>query len=99
VVKSPKIVFSGLQMAFGNQDADLRLAFDRLNRALLAANASAKVIAAHFYAPEGQLLSRLPGLGREMFRRDPLACAPFEVEGLPSIDASFGMDALAEASN
>jgi enamine deaminase RidA (YjgF/YER057c/UK114 family) len=99
VVKTPKIVFSGLQMAFGKQDTDLKLAFDRLNRALKSANPSAKVVAIHFYASEPEILPKLTGLGKELFRLDSLTSAPLEVEGLPSLDASFGMDAIAEAAN
>jgi enamine deaminase RidA (YjgF/YER057c/UK114 family) len=99
IVTTPKVVFSGMQMAFGKQDDDVKLAFDRLNRALQSANASAKVVAAHFYASQPDILSKLTGLGQELFHQGSLASAPLEIDGLPSLDASFGMDAIAEAAN
>jgi len=42
LVNSAKIVFSGTQMAFGDQDKDVRLAFDRLRKALEAQGVSYK---------------------------------------------------------
>ena len=96
VVKSPKVVFSGIQMAFGREDSDLRLAFDRLNRALSSLVHAGGVVSARFYTLDGSLSQKLPLLGRDLFHRNVLASATLEIEGLPSLDASAGMDVIAE---
>jgi hypothetical protein len=99
VVKTPKVVFSGIQMAFGREDADLRLAFERLNKALSSLVRTGGVVAARFYTMDRSLSQKLPLLGRDLFHRDALASATLEIEGLPSLDASVGMDVIAEGAN
>jgi hypothetical protein len=99
VVKTPKVVFSGIQMAFGREGSDMRLAFERLNKALSSMIPAGGVVAARFYTMDRALNQTLPLLGRELFHRDGLASSTFEVEGLPSLDASAGMDIIAEAVN
>jgi enamine deaminase RidA (YjgF/YER057c/UK114 family) len=99
VVKTPKIVFSGIQMAFGHEDADLRLAFERLNKALSALAPPGAVVAVRFYTIDNSLGKKLPALGPELFHRAALASAALEIEGLPSLDASLGMDVVAQGSN
>jgi hypothetical protein len=96
VVKTPKVVFSGIQMAFGHEDPDLRLAFERLNKALSSLVRTGGVVAARFYTMDRSLNQKLPLLGRDLFHRDALASATLEIEGLPSLDASVGMDVIAE---
>lgn len=96
VVNTPKVVFSGIQMAFGREDPDLRLAFERLNKALSSLVRTGGVVAARFYTVDHSLSEKLPLLGRELFRRDALASETLEIEGLPSLDASMGMDIVAE---
>ncbi len=98
-VRTPKIVFSGIQMAFGHEDADLRLAFERLNKALTALAPPGGVVAVRFYTMDNSLSKKLPALGPELFRRAALASTALEIEGLPSLDASLGMDIVAEGSN
>lgn len=98
VVKTPKVVFSGIQMAFGREDADVRLAFERLNKALSSLIPAGGIVAARFYSTDRSLNHKLPSLGRELFHQDALASSTFEVEGLPSLDASAGMDIIAEAN-
>ena len=99
VVKSPKVVFSGIQMAFGREDSDLRLAFDRLNKALSSLVRAGGVVSARFYTLDRSLSQRLPLLGQDLFHRKVLASATLEIEGLPSLDASVGMDVIAEGTN
>ena len=96
VVKGPKIVFSGIQMAFGREDPDLRLAFERLNKALGSTVRTGDVVAARFYVMDRSLSQKLPVLGRELFHREQLATGALEIESLPSLDASVGMDVIAE---
>jgi enamine deaminase RidA (YjgF/YER057c/UK114 family) len=99
VVKSPKVVFSGIQMAFGREDSDLRLAFERLEKGLSSLVGTGGVVAVRYYAMDVSLGQRLAGLGREMFHRGALAGSAVEVEGLPSLDASVGMEVVAEPGN
>jgi len=99
VVKTPKVVFSGIQMAFGREEADLRLAFERLNKALSSLIRAGGVVAVRFYTIDRSLSQRLPILGRELFHRDVLGSATLEIDGLPSLDASVGMDVVAEGVN
>jgi enamine deaminase RidA (YjgF/YER057c/UK114 family) len=98
VVHTPKIVFSGIQMAFGHDDADLRLAFERLNKALSSLIPQGGILAARFYIMDRSLDSKLPRLAGELFHRDAVAWATYEIEGLPSLDASFGMDVIAQGN-
>jgi hypothetical protein len=97
VVKTPKVVFSGIQMAFGREDSDLRLAFERLDKAIGSLGGSGGVVAVRFYAMDGLLSQKLARLGRELFHRDSLAGSVVEVEGLPSLDASVGMEIIGGA--
>jgi hypothetical protein len=97
VLKTPKIVFSGIQMAFGREDSDLRLAFERLDKAIGSLGGTGSVAAVRFYATDGSLSQKLAKLGREVFHKDSLAGPAVEVEGLPSLDASVGMDVIAGA--
>lgn len=86
-----KLVITGTQLAFGNQDKDLTLAFERLQKALIASNARLNgVVMAHLYMTpgstgsyDGQILVQFPN--RTLL----------PVEGLPSLDASFGVDVIA----
>ena len=94
VARTGKVVFSGLQMAFGQEEADLRLAFDRLKKALGPAN----VLAAHYYAMDHRVLETLPEQGRAAFGRAGLVSTIVDIEGLPSLDASLGMDVVAEGN-
>jgi len=94
VARTGKVVFSGLQMSFGKEDADLRLAFERLKKALGGAN----VIAAHYYAMDHRVLEKLPEQGRAAFARPDLSSTQVDIEGLPSLDANLGMDVVAEGN-
>jgi enamine deaminase RidA (YjgF/YER057c/UK114 family) len=99
VVKSPKVVFSGIQMAFGREESDLRLAFERLQKVVGPMVGTGGVVAVRYYAMDGSLGQKLAGLGREMFHRGALAGSAVEVEGLPSLDASVGMEVIAGPGN
>ena len=99
VVKTPKVVFSGIQMAFGHEDPDLRLAFERLEKSLSSLVGTGSVVAARFYVMDGSLAEKLAVMGRDLFHRSALAGSAVEIEGLPSLDASAGMEVIAEAGN
>jgi enamine deaminase RidA (YjgF/YER057c/UK114 family) len=90
-ITSEKIAFTGTRVAFGAEEKDGRLAFQRLDRDLATAGASsANIVFTRLYP-----LSSAIG---EMFRKlcfsgAPVAVVPFE--GLASIDAGFAVDAIA----
>jgi enamine deaminase RidA (YjgF/YER057c/UK114 family) len=90
-VSSPEIVITGTQLAFGNQDNDFKLAFERLEKALAAKNARFdRVVLSHYYVTSGALTNRIlalqpPGGTRSIF----------SIEALPSLDSPFGLDVIA----
>ena len=100
VVSAPKLVFSSTQLAFGNQESDVRLAFERLQRSIASLKAELNtVVMSHTY-----LISRgVSGTLREIYgafysKGSPPAATMLPVEGLPSLDASLGVDVVAIAA-
>ena len=95
-ISSPEIVITGTQLAFGTQDNDLKLAFDRLEKALAARNARFdQVVLSHLYVTSGALTSRVVTLHSA---RSAGARTLLPVEALPSLDAVFGLDVIAVPS-
>jgi len=94
VVHAPKIVMTGLQMAFRTTDADLRLAFERLGRALDPLGASAKdVFWVSGYTLTRPVQDKARLLEGEFFNG---ACGTLLLfEGLPSLDAGMAVDVIA----
>jgi enamine deaminase RidA (YjgF/YER057c/UK114 family) len=96
-VSAQKIVLTGTQMAFGFEDKDARLAFQRLSKALEPLGTSAKEIAmADFYPLSGGIAEQIRKIRTEFFdpRRAP-ATTMLTFEGLPSMGASFAIDVAA----
>ena len=93
----PRLVFTGSQMGFHSQDSDLRLAFQRLDKSLAAGQAAAAgVVFVRFYALTRGVADRVRQVSGEFFSKDrPPASTVVVLEGLPSLDASFGMDVVA----
>lgn len=93
LISSPQIVITGTQLAFGSQDSDLKLAFDRLEKALAAKNARFDHAAlSHLYVTSSALDQRVTAL-QSARSSGPSAVLP--VEALPSLDAPFGLDVIA----
>ena len=97
VVSAASLVFTGAQLAFRYQESDARLAFERLEKTLRAAGVSwPQVLCLNVY-PLSVQLSELARQVRGRFvdpARPPLGfLVPFE--GLPSMDASFSLEAVA----
>lgn len=96
-----RIVLTGTQLGFGKENSDLRLALERLGRNLEAAGAShGSVVYTHVYAmlrSTGDNVARqraaLPGASAS------IAGTNIVFEGLPSVDASFGIDVIARVEN
>jgi enamine deaminase RidA (YjgF/YER057c/UK114 family) len=92
-VAIPEIVITGTQLAFGGQDGDLKLAFDRLEKALAARNAHLdRVLISHLYVTSSALTSRALAL---QSARSAGTRTVLPVEALPSLDAPFGLDVIA----
>lgn len=96
-VLSQKIAFTGTQVAFGFEDNDARLAFQRIEKALEPLGASGKSVAqVNFYPLSNSIAEQVKRIRLEFFDRaflPPSTILPFE--GLPSIDASFAIDVAA----
>ncbi len=92
---APKLIFTGAQMAFGEKDADLRLAFERMEKALEPLGATYRdVVFAGFY-PVGRVAEgKAPALSMEFFP-NPVPATTLIFEGLPSPDASMSMEVIA----
>jgi enamine deaminase RidA (YjgF/YER057c/UK114 family) len=87
-MNAPKLIFTSSQMAFGTQDSDLRLGFDRLQKTLRSLGASdSDVIFSNLYLLSRALETRLPAV------RNPATTVI--VEGLPSPDASLAIEVVA----
>jgi enamine deaminase RidA (YjgF/YER057c/UK114 family) len=99
LINSPKIVFTGTQMAFRATDADLRLAFERLRKALEPLGATYKdVFWSSTYPLTRPLEEKIRTLGREFFNQSsPPAGTMLLFEGLPSLDATMAIDVMAAA--
>jgi enamine deaminase RidA (YjgF/YER057c/UK114 family) len=95
LVSAPQIVISGTQLAFGSQDKDLKLAFERLEKALAAKGAHFDHVAiSHLYVTSSSLAARVLALEASEPGSARLATV-LPVEALPSLDAPFGLDVIA----
>ncbi len=95
-VNTPQVIFSGTQVAFGFEEPDARLAFERLAKVVEQLGGSLKeAVSASFYPLSPQQLPLIRKVRADFFSpgRPPAATAlPFE--GLPSMDAGFAMDVV-----
>ena len=88
-------MLTGTQVSFGYQEQDARLALGRLRKALEQAGASG-VAFVHFYPLSTGMATQLRKVRGEFFdAARPPATTMLEFEGLPSMDAGFGVDAVA----
>ncbi len=97
LVGSPKIVLSGTQLAFRYEDSDVRLAFERLAKSLEAVQSSLKLVAfSSLYPLSNGMLIKIRNTRFEFYDKTrPPASTMVLFEGLPSMDASFGIDVIA----
>ncbi len=92
-----KLAFTGTQMAFGHRNEDALLAFQRLEKALGGVRSSLRDAIWTSYYP---LSSASTGLIRSvrfdfLNKAAPPAATMVPFEGLPSLDASFAVEAVA----
>jgi enamine deaminase RidA (YjgF/YER057c/UK114 family) len=97
LVRAPRLAITGTQISFGFQDADAKLAFQRLEKALMAVGASSKEVAvANFYPLSASLAAQAGSIRFEFLDRErPPAGTVLPFEGLPSMDAGFGVEVIA----
>ncbi len=92
-----KLVFTGAQMAFGDQEQALRLAYGRLGRALESMKASyAGALMMSVYSPSQAMADRAVALAPEFLGPSARPGASTHiVEGLPSLDATVAIELVA----
>ncbi len=94
LIGAPQVVLTGSQYSFGYQESDARLAFDRLKKSLEQAGAAPSGVAyAHFYPLSPSLAAEVRKVRTDFFRAPAATILLFE--GLPSMDAGFGVDVIA----
>jgi enamine deaminase RidA (YjgF/YER057c/UK114 family) len=93
-VNTPKLILTAMQMAFHNEDSDIRLAFDRLRKSLEAVNAKDRtVFFLSAYPLTKSTQDRVQAIGAEFFPRTAGTSVLFEA--LPSLDASAAIEVIA----
>ena len=97
LVAAPRVVLTGTQVSYGYQEADSRLAFGRLIKALEQAGAKAGDVAfVHYYPLSYGIANQVRKLRGEFFDSvQPAAGSMLIFEGLPSMDAGFAVDVVA----
>jgi enamine deaminase RidA (YjgF/YER057c/UK114 family) len=97
LTSAPQLVLSTTQLAFRGQDADIRLAFHRLKSTLEAGgSAMDKVLFSSVYPITGSARDKVRAIRFEFYDKSkPPASTLLLFEGLPSLDASFGVDVVA----
>lgn len=97
LVTAPKLVFSSTQLGFGHQEGDVRLAFERLRKALAGLNARFDSLAmSHVYLTSRSMGDTVRTVRSSFYNSaKPPASTLLPFEGLPSLDASFGVDVVA----
>jgi enamine deaminase RidA (YjgF/YER057c/UK114 family) len=97
LVSAPRLVLTGTQLAFQEKETDVRLAMDRLGKTLESQGATYHdIVMSHVYvlsrpANEAFRKMRFDFLNR----KQPPASTLLPFEGLPSVDASLGIDLIA----
>jgi enamine deaminase RidA (YjgF/YER057c/UK114 family) len=101
LVSAARVAITGTQVAFGSQDSDVRLAFGRLEKELAGVGASVKEVAwSSIYPLSNAMAEDVRKIRFEYYdAARPPACTLLPFEGLPSLDASFAVDAIAVASH
>ncbi len=97
VITAPRVVFTGSQLAFRYEESDARLAFQRLERTLQQAGSSLKSAVVLNIYPLSGMLAELAQKVRAEFvdAARPPAGLVLPLEGLPSMDGAFALEAVA----
>jgi enamine deaminase RidA (YjgF/YER057c/UK114 family) len=99
LISAPRLIFAADQLAFRYQEEDARLAFQRLEKTMQAAGGSLKnTVMLNTYPLSPQLADLVRKIRFEFLdQARPPASTMLPFEGLPSMDASFGLEAVAVA--
>jgi enamine deaminase RidA (YjgF/YER057c/UK114 family) len=97
LLNAPKVILSGGQLAFQTQDSDIRLAFERLKKALEQAGGSLRNVAmTNYYPLTNSTIDKIRSIRFEFLdKARPPASTMLLFEGLPSMDASFAIEVIA----
>jgi enamine deaminase RidA (YjgF/YER057c/UK114 family) len=92
-----KVILTGSQEAFGFQDADARLAFERLQKSLSQEGGSLREAAfTSMYPLSSRISEQVRKIRGEFYdRARPPAGTMLPFQGLPSMDAGFAVDVVA----
>ena len=90
IVRSPRIVFTGLQLTFGSYLDDAREAFNRLQRAASVVQGADSTVQLNAFSLDLTSGSAL----RKSTSAPPSTFTAQIVEGLPAMDASAGIEAV-----
>jgi enamine deaminase RidA (YjgF/YER057c/UK114 family) len=101
LVNAPKLVISGSQMVFREQDSDIRLAFERLQKALEPLDVSYKnLFWTSFYPLTRPMADKVRAIRFDFLdHSQPPASTFLLFEGLPSIDATAAFEVIAAVGN
>ena len=99
LVSAPKLVFSGGQLAFGQQDRDIRLAFERVGKDIEPLGVTYKDVFWTSVYPTTLPVANAVRAARFDFldQARPPASTFLLFEGLPSLDATVAMEVIAAA--
>ncbi|MGP8247550.1 MAG: hypothetical protein ACLQVN_23935 [Bryobacteraceae bacterium] len=97
LVNSSEVILTGTQASFGYQEADSKLAFERLLKELRQAGVSAEEVAfVHYYPLSGGIARQVRQLRAGFLNSNPPPAGSLVTfEGLPSMDAGFALEAVA----
>jgi enamine deaminase RidA (YjgF/YER057c/UK114 family) len=97
LIGAPKVILTGSQEAFGFQDADARLAFERLQKSLAQEGGSLRAAAfTSFYPLSARISEQVRKIRGEFYDgARPPAGTMLPFQGLPSMDAGFAVDVVA----
>jgi enamine deaminase RidA (YjgF/YER057c/UK114 family) len=94
LVSSAKVTFSGTQVSYGYEEADSKLAFERLMKSLESAGVTrADIAVAQYYALGEPIAVQIRKLAPGFFGNP--ASGILLMEGLPSMQAGFAVDVVA----
>jgi enamine deaminase RidA (YjgF/YER057c/UK114 family) len=97
LIGAPKVILTGTQEAFGFQDADARLAFERLRKSLSQEGGSLdQVVFSSLYPLSSRISEQVRKIRGEFYNEArPPAGTMLPFQGLPSMDAGFAVDVVA----
>jgi len=97
LIGAPQVILTGSQEAFGFQDADARLAFERLQKSLSQEGVSLREVAfTSMYPLSARISEQVRKIRGEFYNgARPPAGTMLPFQGLPSMDAGFAVDVVA----